>query len=96
MLPDILALGLEVIENDDLVTLVVEQMKKACRSAIPWTNRRAGRQPIGIDLVMADDKAIEGLPVEMRFRNLHGRVGRERAGIAVGLPVPRVKPCAPD
>ena len=96
MLPDFLALGLEVIENDDLVTLVAERMKKACRGAIPWANRRSGRQPISIDIANPGDKAIEGFGIELRLRNLHGRVRRERAGIAVVLPIPRVKACASD
>ena len=91
MLPDFLALGAEVIENDDLVTLVVECMKKACRGAIPWADGRACGEPIGIDIVGSGDKAFEGFAIELRFGNLHGRARRERAGIAVRLPVPRVK-----
>ena len=53
MLPDFLALGTGVIENDDVLALVVKSVEKACRGAIPRANGRAGREPVGIDLVMS-------------------------------------------
>ena len=43
VLPDFLALGAEIIENDDLFALAVKRMKEASRGASPRGEGRAGR-----------------------------------------------------